>query len=108
MTLYAEKNRLYFIDEFDLSTIGTFRSQWKDGPRSSAKKLERMRPFFRFAQKRNWIASNPATDLKPPKVALCPTLPFSNEEMREILATTELYQEEMPSHGVANGKRTRD
>jgi len=45
MTLYAEKNGLNFIDEFDLSAIGTFRSQWKDGPRSSAKKLERMRAF---------------------------------------------------------------
>ena len=27
--------------------------------------------------------------------------------MREILAATELYQEEMPSHGVANGHRIR-
>ena len=107
MTLYAEKNGLNFIDEFDLSAIGTFRSAWKDGPRSSAKKLERMRAFFRFAQKRNWIVNNPATDLKSPKVTLCPTLPFSNEDMYEILAATELYQEEMPSHGVANGKRIR-
>src|SRR5579871_1191305 len=107
MMFYAEENGLTFIDEFDLSTIGKFRSGWKDGPRSSAKKLERMRAFFRFAQKRNWIANNPATDLKSPKVTLCPTLPFSNDDMREILAATELYQDEMPSHGVENGKRIR-
>jgi Phage integrase family len=53
------------------------------------------------------MVNNPATDLKSPKVTLCPTLPFSNEDMREILAATELYQEEMPSHGVANGRRIR-
>jgi site-specific recombinase XerD len=82
---HAEKNGLSFIDELDLSTLGMFRSGWKDGPRSSAKKLERMRAFFRFAQRRNWISNNPAVELKAPKVTLSPTLPFNNEEMRRIL-----------------------
>jgi hypothetical protein len=41
---------LSFIDEFDLFTLGMFRSGWKDRPRSSAKKLERMRAFFRIGQ----------------------------------------------------------
>jgi hypothetical protein len=73
MQEYAEKNGLSFIDEFDLSTLGMFRSGWKDGPRSSAKKLERMRAFFRFAQRRNWISNNRTIDLKAPKVTLSPT-----------------------------------
>src|SRR5260221_10912616 len=107
MQEYAEKNGLTFIDEFDLSTLGMFRSGWKDGPRSSAKKLERMRAFFRFAQKRNWISDNAAIELKAPKVTLCPTLPFTNEEIRLILEATERYKEEMPSHGVENGRRIR-
>jgi hypothetical protein len=46
MTEYGDKHKLHFIDEFDLSALGMFRSEWKDGPRSSAKKLERMRAFF--------------------------------------------------------------
>jgi len=41
-------------------------------PRSSAKKLERLRAFFRFAQKRKWVTENPALDLKAPKITLCP------------------------------------
>jgi len=40
-------------------------------------------------------------------VTLCPTLPFTSEEMRRILAATERYKEVMPSHGVTNGKQIR-
>jgi hypothetical protein len=29
--------------------------------------LERLRAFFRFAQKRKWVTENPALDLKAPK-----------------------------------------
>ena len=60
--------------------------EWKDGPRSSAKKLERLRSFLRFAQRRDWIVKNPACDLKAPKVRLCPTMPYTREEMMRILA----------------------
>src|SRR5258708_10613719 len=107
MQEYAEQNGLSFIDEFDLSALGMFRSGWKVGPRSSAKQLERMRAFFRFARRRNWISDNPAIELKAPKVRISPTLPFTNERMQRILQATELYKEEMPSHGVENGRRIR-
>jgi integrase len=52
-------------------------------------------------------AENPALDLKAPKVTLCPTLPFSREEMIRILEAVGQYKEEMPSHGIANGRRIR-
>jgi site-specific recombinase XerD len=32
------------------------------------KKLERLRAFMRFAEKRKWIDDNPAIELKAPKV----------------------------------------
>ena len=38
--------------------------EWKDGPLSSAKKLERLRAFFRFVQESKWIDDNPAVKLK--------------------------------------------
>lgn len=107
MEAFAQGRGLCFLAGFDLSSVGQFRSEWKDGPRSSAKKLERLRAFFRFAQKRKWIPENPALDLKAPKITLCPTLPFSREEMVRILAAVDLYKEEMPSHGVENGRRMR-
>jgi integrase/recombinase XerD len=104
---FAQRRGLSILADFDLSHTSLFRSGWKDGPRSSAKKLERLRAFFRFAQKRKWIAENPALELKAPKITLCPTLPFSNEEMSRILTAAEQYKQEMPSHGIENGRRIR-
>ncbi len=80
---------------------------WKDGPRSSAKKLERLRAFFRFGMKRKWTTENPAGELKAPRITLCPTLPYTREEMVKILAATDEYLNEMPKHGKANGRRIR-
>ncbi len=104
---FAQRRGLRVLADFDLSKVSQFRSEWKDGPRSSAKKLERLRAFFRFAQKRKWVTENPALDLKAPKITLCPTLPFGREEMVRILAATDQYKEEMPSHGIENGRRIR-
>jgi integrase/recombinase XerD len=104
---FAAARGLRFLPEFDLAAAGEFRGTWKDGARSSAKKLERLRAFFRFAQRRKWVAENPATDLRAPKVTLCPTLPFTQEEMIKILAGTDKYLAEMPEHGKENGRRIR-
>src|SRR6266700_251818 len=107
MEEFAQRRGLRVLADFDLSKVSQFRSEWKDGPRSSAKKLERLRAFFRFAQKRKWVTENPALDLKAPKITLCPTLPFGREEMVRILAAADQYKEEMPSHGIENGRRIR-
>ena len=47
---FAARRGLRFLAEFDLVMLRAFREEWKDGPLSSAKKLERLRAFFRFAQ----------------------------------------------------------
>jgi integrase/recombinase XerD len=107
MDAYAQRVGFRFLAEFDLSAVSQFRSTWKDGQRSSAKKLERLRAFFRFAQKRKWISENPATDLKAPKVTLCPTLPYDHQEMMRILAAAEQYKEVTPRHGKDNARRIR-
>src|SRR5215470_19277195 len=61
MENFAERRGLHFLDEFDLSAVSRFRAEWTQGPRTSLKKLERLRTFFRFAQKRKWVAENPAS-----------------------------------------------
>jgi integrase/recombinase XerD len=96
-----------FLKELDLIAVSRFRSQWKDGARSSAKKLERLRAFFRFAQNRKWVEENPASALKSPKVSLCPTMPYTRDEMMKILAAIETYTDEMPITGMANARRMR-
>jgi len=88
---FAESSKLDFLDQLDLDTLGTFRATWTEGPRTSLKKLERLRAFMRFAEKRKWIDGNPAIDLKAPKVPNKPTLPFTREEMISILTALGPY-----------------
>jgi len=88
---FAQKRSLRYLTELDLETLDTFRSEWNDGPRSSLKKLERLRAFLRFTEKRKWIDNNPATELKAPKVPNKPTMPFTREEMIRILTALEPY-----------------
>jgi hypothetical protein len=76
MTVYGQSRGLTHVTDFNLDSLSRFRATWKDGPRTATKKLERLKAFFCFARERQWIDSNPAKLIRPPKVALCPTLPL--------------------------------
>lgn len=104
---FAEERGLRYLSELDLPLLDEFRSTWKDGPRSSAKKLERLRAFLRFAVDREWITKNPATKMKSPRVTLCPTLPYTREEMLRILASIDGYRDEFQTRGKENALRLR-
>jgi integrase/recombinase XerD len=99
---FGERHGLRFITELDLSMLDQFRSDWKLGPRSSLKQLERLRAFFKFCLRRKWIAENPAIDLKPPKIQQCPTMPFTQVEMGRIFAAIPEYAR---TAGTANAQR---
>ena len=101
---FAQKRGLRYLKELDLQTLDEFRSEWKDGPRSSLKKLERLRAFLRFCERRKWIANNPAIDIKAPKIQNRPTLPYPQTEMLKILAAFDKYAKRA---GVANAQRLK-
>jgi len=101
---FALRYNIRFLAELDVDVLSTFRAEWKDGPCSSLKKLERLRAFFQFAQRRKWVVENPAADLKAPKVPVRPTMPFTREEMIRILAALDTYAE---TAGAANAQRLR-
>jgi integrase/recombinase XerD len=100
---FAVRFGLRYLKELDLETLDKFRAEWKEGPRSRLKKLERLRAFLRFCEKRKWVDANPAADMKAPKVPNRPTLPFLREEMLRILGAVDKYRERA---GVANAQRT--
>ena len=101
---FAEEHNLERLKQLDLDTLALFRETWKDGPRSSLKKLERLRAFLRFTEKRKWIDHNPATELKAPKVPNKPTMPFTREETIRILTALGPYGK---SAGIRNAQRLR-
>jgi Peptidase family M20/M25/M40 len=49
MTTFATDKGLSLLADFKVDTLSRFRLTWKDGARTSAKTLERLRAFFRFA-----------------------------------------------------------
>lgn len=89
ITAFAADKGLSLLADFDVDALGRFRSTWKDGPRTSAKTLERLRAFFRFAHDRNWVERNPATRLKLPKVSIRPTMPLTQPDMLKLLTACE-------------------
>ena len=101
---FAEGHNLQRLKQLDLDTLAIFRASWKDGPRSGLKKLERLRAFLRFTEKRKWIDNNPATELKAPKVPNKPTMPFTREEIVRILTALGPYGK---SAGIRNAQRLR-
>ena len=101
---FAQKGGLRYLKELELTTLDEFRSEWKDGPCSSLKKLERLRAFLRFCERRKWIDNNPATDLKAPKIQNKPTMPFTHAEILKILAAFNKYADRA---AVANAQRLK-
>ena len=69
-----------------------FRQSWNDSPLYATKNVERLRAFFRFCHQAGWIKHNPALLVKPPKVTQTPTLPFSRDEMKRIVAACHAYR----------------
>lgn len=53
--------------EVRLDDLRGYRERWKLAPITEYKKLERLRTFMRFCKDSDWIESNPAKLLKPPK-----------------------------------------
>ncbi len=80
---YAEQRRIVYVSDCTLDLLTNFGITWKQGPRTAAKHIERLRAFFRFCADRRWTESNPALNLRAPKVTLCPTLPFDPRRMEE-------------------------
>ncbi len=85
MESFAVNQRIKFLDEFSLDTLGDFRA----GIGGAA--LNRLRAFFRVAFERRWIPDNPARVLRPAKIQRRQTMPFSAEEMGKILGAVEGY-----------------
>ncbi|MGH9681207.1 MAG: tyrosine-type recombinase/integrase, partial [Candidatus Acidiferrales bacterium] len=104
---FATDNGIRYLCECDLDFLRRFRASWPNRNIAARKKLEAMRAFFRFCWESDWIPSNPAIKLKPPKITDPPTMPFSREEMIRILAACDQYRGGRGQCGRVNAQRLR-
>lgn len=107
MKAHAEQHGLKMLGQFDLDVLSKFRATWKDGPRTAGKKLERLRAFFRFAQDRQWVESNPAAKMKLPKTSICPTMPLTPEQWLAVLTACDKFLAKTPAEGKLNALRLK-
>jgi len=104
---FCAEGGLQFTTQITLPELTRFRSQWKDGPISGGKKLERLRAVGHFFVDRGWWSENLALKLKRPKVKDAPTMPYTRDEMSALLAACEKYTDWHGHVGQENAFRLR-
>jgi integrase len=110
MERFAQDCGLRFIRELDLAALRKFRASWPNQNLGALKKLEYLRAFFRFAHESKWIDENHARKLESPKVQQSPTMPFTPDQMAEILSACEKYGNKARGgryRGPENARRIR-
>jgi integrase len=93
----------WLMDRFTPDDVGKFTEGWTVKPITAQKKLERLRQFFRFCEKRKWIEDNPATDLAAPKQTSVEKKPYEADELEKIAWAIPLF----PIKGIY-GERNRE
>lgn len=89
MEAFAQENGLRFLREFDPPMLQRFRASWPDHNAAALTKLWFLRAFFRFAHDCKWIEENPASKLASPRVNRQPSMPFTPEQVADILSACE-------------------
>ncbi len=85
---YAADCGYLYLDQLTVADMDRFYASWKDGIRAKAKKLERLKSFVKFCQKREWINKNIAEDLDAPEGSSVTVAksPFTDDELNRLFA----------------------
>jgi integrase/recombinase XerD len=70
----------------DTPIVERFRNTWTWSALTTAKYIERLRRFWKFAMKQKWVSENPALDLEMPKILPRQVAPFEPDEVEKIEA----------------------
>jgi len=104
MRAFCESRNVRELSQLTPSILTEWRASWADAPLAASKKLQRVRGFFHFCVRQEWLTKNPAVALRMPRVVQAPTLPFTDEEFEKILLACDRY----PIKGIyGTGNRLR-
>ncbi len=96
---YFNNKGYVFLNQITADDLREFRNTWKMSPRTAGKHIERMKTFFKFAVDFEWIRTNPAKPIAMPKVEDSDAVPFTEEQVEQILKGCDQYE--------GNGKRLK-
>ncbi len=96
------------LKQLHVDALRQFRTTWPDAPISAYKNLERLSSFFRFCEQAQWIETNPALALKPPKLAdkSKRVKVFTHRQLQAILDACDQYPQQN-AYGHDNRARVR-
>lgn len=102
---FANEKGYAMIEQFQITDMDEFYSRWEDGLRAKAKKLERLKGFFRFCVKRKWIKESPAADLEAPVGAgsAANRMPFTDAELVRIYEACDQLPEVQWKNQLGSG-----
>jgi integrase len=84
VTFGARTGRLY-VKDFGFVALSEFKQTWVTGTIATRNNIIRLRVFFEFCRKYEWITDNPANTLELPPKGAVEREPFTPEEMTAIL-----------------------
>jgi len=93
----TEKFGSISVRSITLDDLRKLRESWEVQASSMRKRVEILRGFFAFCVSSEWIAANPAKQLKPPVGGEKAKLPFSKTEVEKIMWALDTYSEIYPT-----------
>jgi integrase len=83
------------IDQWETADVREFRTSWAINPRTGARRMAMLKPFFEYCLGNEWINRNPAKPVKNPKGREMETaeqrLPFTDEELKKMYDACPKY-----------------
>jgi len=110
---YADSRGYIMVDQLTVADMDNFYASWKDGIRSKAKKLERLKGFIRFCMRRKWLTENIAEDLEAPAgSSVAPNkAPFTDAELERMFLACDALGGPTPpgpGHRAWGGEDVKD
>jgi site-specific recombinase XerD len=90
------------VREITVHDLDGFRQTWKFSPTTTVNTINRVRMFFNFCLKREWIERSPARHLSLPKIEEVERKPFEPSELKDLGAV-----DQFPNWGIY-GEKARD
>lgn len=83
--VWCEKRNINNLTHIDLERLREYRETWSCAAVTSARRIDRLRTFFRFCVDSGWLTRNPAKALKAPPMRSRPRMPFTADELTAML-----------------------
>ncbi len=77
--------KLTTLEDFDVESMDLYRSKRPISALTWTKELAILRQFLEFCLRRKWIGSNPAREVRPPKLKPKPKEPYTQDEVCRII-----------------------